>query len=371
VNVLTNKELLMPQKQAVDKKQTKRDGSVGLKTKMKSLKGRTRRAAVAQEELQQLSFTPLSSEDNGPLLARSPGNNVDLFDWLSHNEGQWRELLYRHGAVVFRGFGIDTVERMERFSALTLKDIYRDNTEHRPASDGSTVQVPVEYASDQKLLWHNENTFNLSWPQRAIFACAIPAATGGETPLVDSRLIYQHLPAEIKQPFIDKGVMYVRKYGPDGAIGLSWQKVFNSQDRSVVEQVCRDNDFDFEWRDDGHLITRGIRPAVLQHPVSGDWSWFNQAQHWHFSCLNPATQKSLSQLFSEADYPRNAYYGDGSRIPDAVMKQILTLYQRYEVAFPWQRGDVALVDNILSAHGRNPFTGERRLMVNFGDMASF
>ncbi|HET9866805.1 MAG TPA: TauD/TfdA family dioxygenase [Nitrospira sp.] len=35
------------------------------------------------------------------------------------------------------------------------------------------------------------------------------------------------------------------------------------------------------------------------------------------------------------------------------------------------RGDVIVLDNVLTAHGRNPFTGRRRLYVALGDSGAF
>jgi alpha-ketoglutarate-dependent taurine dioxygenase len=41
------------------------------------------------------------------------------------------------------------------------------------------------------------------------------------------------------------------------------------------------------------------------------------------------------------------------------------------VKFAWQRGDIMLLDNVLTAHARNPFVGERKLLVAMGDMRSY
>jgi hypothetical protein len=76
-------------------------------------------------------------------------------------------------------------------------------------------------------------------------------------------------------------------------------------------------------------------------------------------------------VFAEEDLPRNCYFGDGSAIPDESMRRILDVYRELEVSVPWQKGDVILIDNILAAHGRNPFVGERKILVAMGDMVAF
>jgi alpha-ketoglutarate-dependent taurine dioxygenase len=107
---------------------------------------------------------------------------------------------------------------------------------------------------------------------------------------------------------------------------------------------------------------------VLRHPRSGEWSWFNQAQHWHASCLDEETRELLREVLRDQELPRTCYYGDGSQIEDSVMQEILGAYAELELVFPWQPGDVAVLDNVLVAHGRNPYRGKRRLLVAIGDM---
>ena len=33
-----------------------------------------------------------------------------------------------------------------------------------------------------------------------------------------------------------------------------------------------------------------------------------------------------------------------------------------------QEGDILMLDNMLSAHGRNPYTGPRKILVTMGEM---
>jgi hypothetical protein len=53
------------------------------------------------------------------------------------------------------------------------------------------------------------------------------------------------------------------------------------------------------------------------------------------------------------------------------MSEILEVYRQSEVVFPWRAGDILMLDNVLTAHARRPFAGERRLLVAMGDMLSF
>jgi alpha-ketoglutarate-dependent taurine dioxygenase len=202
-----------------------------------------------------------------------------------------------------------------------------------------------------------------------MFCCDKPAEQGGETPVVDSRRVYERIAPEIREQFVRKGVMYIRNYGR--GLGLSWQEVFRTTDRAEVESRCRAEQTEFEWIADGNLKTRSVRPAVVRHPRTGEWTWFNQAQHWHVSCLDAVTRASLRALFSEEDLPRNCYYGDGTRIEDFAMEHILEIYQQLEVSFPWRHADILLLDNLLTAHARNRFDGERRLLVAMGDMLGY
>jgi hypothetical protein len=163
--------------------------------------------------------------------------------------------------------------------------------------------------------------------------------------------------------------MYMRNYGQ--GVGLTWQTVFQTSDREEVERQCREQDLRLEWRDGDRARTLAVRPAAIPHRQTGEMSWFNQAQHFHLSCLDAATRRSIEALFGEEDRPRGCYFGDGSPIDDADMAEILDAYRQLEVAFRWQKGDVLLVDNVLTAHARNPFAGERKLLVAMGEMRSY
>ncbi|ALU44445.1 TauD/TfdA family dioxygenase [Pseudoalteromonas rubra] len=275
------------------------------------------------------------------------------------------------GAVLLRGGNFGSPAQVEQLAACFMTQVLTNNTEHRPASTNGNVQRPVDYSESEFLLWHNENTFNQRFPGRAIFACEQPALSGGQTPIADARSVLSQLPADLVQEFVDKQVMYVRNYQADDFVGLGWKTIFQTENKAEVEAKCRDQALEFEWRGE-QLTTRAIRPAVVIHPATQAPCWVTQAQHWHFSCLNEDLKENLAIMFDdEADYPRNCYFGNGDRISDQTMAQILQVYQANHQQFDWQQGDVMLVDNLLKAHARNPYQGARKILVCFGDPISF
>ena len=119
-----------------------------------------------------------------------------------------------------------------------------------------------------------------------------------------------------------------------------------------------------EWNGN-KLRTSQVCQAVTQHPVTGEMVWFNQAHLFHVSSLEGDVRRSL-QSGAGGDEPRNAFFGDGSEIDEAALDQIRAVYDKEKVAFPWQRGDILILDNILKAHGRNPYRGARQIVVGMG-----
>jgi hypothetical protein len=75
----------------------------------------------------------------------------------------------------------------------------------------------------------------------------------------------------------------------------------------------------------------------------------------------------LVRDFKEDGVPYNTYYGDGSPIEDSVIEELRRAYDSETVQFTWQKGDLLLMDNMLVAHGRNPYTGARRIIVGMGE----
>ena len=162
--------------------------------------------------------------------------------------------------------------------------------------------------------------------------------------------------------------MYVRNF--TAGLDVSWQEFFRTEERVTVEAYCRAAGMAWAWGAGGSLQTRRVCPAVVRHPETGELAFFNQIQAHHVSCLAAGVRESVLSLFGEEGAPRNVYFGDGSQISDAEMWEVREVYEREAVDFAWAAGDVLVVENMLVAHGRRAYAGERHVMVTMGDMVS-
>ena len=230
------------------------------------------------------------------------------------------------------------------------------------------IYTSTEYPPNHSIELHNELSYVTTWPGRIWFFCVTPSPQGGETPIADVRQILKRIDPEIVERFTQKSWMLVRNFGND--MSLPWQSVFRTEDSAAVEAYCRAAQVEFEWVDSQHLRTRQVRPPVARHPRTGEMIWFNHICFWHVSALDPAVRESMLAFFREENLPYNTYYGDGSPIEASVIEAIRDAYRQETVKFRWREKDLLMLDNMLVAHGRNPFDGPRKILVAMGDPCS-
>lgn len=320
------------------------------------------RQPVSVDELLEFGSLNGSTDKLLPLVIQPRTLEVDVFAWVAANREYINHLLLKHGGLLFRGFDITTPADFRRFATCLTDEILEFSERAAPRIEvANRVYTSTEYPAEYPIPLHHENAFAYKWPMKVFFYCQTPALQGGETPIADDQAFLKMLAPEIREEFRRKKVMYVRNYGT--GVDLPWQEVFQTQDRSEVEQYCRAGNLRWEWRGPNWLRTVRVSPAILQHPFTGKDVWFNHAHLFHVSNLEAALRESLLREFQAEDLPRNTYYGDGTPIDDSVLDHIRQTYAKAAVRFPWQFRDVLLVDNMAVAHGREPFVGARTTLV--------
>jgi alpha-ketoglutarate-dependent taurine dioxygenase len=332
-------------------------------------KARPKPVALPQEELVTSSYLGDRQDGQGmPLVLRPAMPGIDLADWAGANRERIERDLFRHGAILFRGFDVSSSQDFERFASSLCPGLFGEYGDLPREEVSARVYTSTPYPPDKTILFHNESSHLHRWPLKQFFFCVKPSEKGGETPIVDCRRIYADLDQGLRDLFAAKGLMYVRNF-TDG-LDVNWRDFFHTEDRDQVAAVCKSSGLGCEWRDNGGLRTTRVAPAVAKHPRTGEPVFFNQVQLHHVAALEDEVRSSLLSLFGEESLPRSAYFGDGTPIPDEVIAEILRVYWRNAVSFSWQAGDILLVDNMLTAHARNPYEGARKILVAMGEMFS-
>lgn len=270
--------------------------------------------------------------------------------------------------LLLRGFDVageaQFAHAMQALSARPLRKYEGGASPRRALAAPAPVYNSTDYPPHLELPLHNELSYAANFPQRIAFCCLTAPARGGATTLGDSRRILAAIPNEARGRFERLGVQYVRLLGPEKGSGFSWQDAFGSDDRAVVAERCGAAGAQYEWLAGDMLRVVQSRPALSTHPVTGDELWFNQVAGFHPRALDAASRAELTALRGEESRFRlNVYYGDGSPIGAAVIDMIGDILKREATPHEWQAGDLLLLDNLLFAHGRKPFTGPRRIAV--------
>jgi alpha-ketoglutarate-dependent taurine dioxygenase len=298
-----------------------------------------------------------------PVLRVDPTD--DAPGWAAEHRDALRAAVAEHGSLLVRGLGLRDVAEIEAvFRRLASLMIEREAfAARRRYSDG--VYSSSKWPPNQPMCMHHELSYTLEFPSLMLFACLTAPMDGGATPVADSPTVLHALPTELVERFERVGWRLIRNYNED--IGASIAEAFGTDDRRAVESYCRANAIEFEWRPDGALRTWQRRSAVVRHPRTGQRCWFNQIAFLSQWTIDPEVREYLVDLYGEDGLPFNTWFGDGEVIGADVVQLINEVYEANTVREQWQCGDLMLVDNVRTAHGRERFEGLREVLVAMAD----
>lgn len=288
--------------------------------------------------------------DAGPSGLLTYVQNVDL-----------DKLLLQEKALLFRGFKTSAETYDETCTALLPNRLPYVHGNSPRTKVGQNIYTSTEYPAEETIWMHSEMSYSSTWPSRLMFICDRASATGGATPVVDTELWLRSLDSEVREAFAG-GVRYTQNMHAGHGLGKSWQVTFETTDRSVVDAWLEGAGADWAWKPDGALRISMVRPATLRRPVIGTEHWFNQADQFHIAGMGEDAAM-LAAVVPEDILPQSVSFADGSPIPAEYIKHIQETGLKLSCETDWQVGDVLLIDNVAVAHGRRPFTGNRRILV--------
>ena len=207
---------------------------------------------------------------------------------------------------------------------------------------------------------HHEMAQTPIYPSKLFFFCEQAAATGGATPICRSDILLEQLRQQVPEFIAQceaKGVRYSQtmpgQEDMESGQGRSWRSTLSAETQQEAEVMLRSLGYSWDWQIDGSLtVTTPVLPAVRELS-SGKTVFFNQLI---------AAFRGWKDARNSGD--KSICFGDGTAIDADHMAVAISLADKLTFDIPWQTGDVALVDNFLTMHGRRPFEGTRMVLAS-------
>lgn len=327
---------------------------------------RSGRKGISLADAQTLVKTRAMFDDSQLIFVVEPNvAGVSAHDWIASNAEQVQQWIHQYGAVMFRGFS--TLKTDEDFirvtSALPFErlaaELFEESTPRRSVGPG--IYTTTAFPEEETIALHSDYSPSMVLAEKLTFFCNTPSPVGGQTPFADCRRILQRLDPEVAESFRRLGWRLVRNYRPE--LGLSWEDTFYGKNKAEIEVHCKERNIELRWID-GIPQTSQTRAAVIEHPTTGEECWFNHVSFWHMANLPTSIREGMLAEVGIDGLPFNTFYGDGSEIPTDVAHHIRDVLLAEKRQFNWQQGDLVIADNILTCHGREPFSGERAVRVS-------
>ena len=299
-----------------------------------------------------------------PLLYKGrPIDDDALLHWVEKNKVKIEDELKTHGAILFRDMGVNDDQNFDSFirafdwPSFTYEEslsnaVRRNRTE--------LVFTANEAPPDVSIFLHHEMAQTPIYPSKLFFYCELASQSGGSTPICRSDILLEHLKREIPN-FVsaceDRGVKYSQTMPSDNDLesgqGRSWGSTLSANSPEEAETKLRKLDYEWQWRGDGSLSVITPRLPAIRILDDGRKVFFNQliAAFRGWQDARNVGEKSIC-------------YGDNSPISNEDMEVVIRLSDLLTFDVPWQTGDIVLVDNFMTMHGRRPFEGQRRVLAS-------
>lgn len=355
----------------------------------------------------------LSEENEMPLVIEANGSSDFSFlqQFLASNSHHILDDIARYGAVLLRGFNIETDKQFEQI-ILSIPE-FRGISEAFMSENGRVHVDDLKYVLHTNSVYktggtlylggfHTENYYSTDVPSYLCFCCFQPSELGGETGLINTQKIYSHLQDELQQK-LEKNSFFVCKWSL-AEIADRYQIT-----QPAVDKIC--SHFKLPIIGDGEdRFVLMYKPSVLEHPKTKEKAlqinmfelptlnyelrkcfmndykgktWFWHRFFWKLPTpIFNSIEKLAIMFISFFNSPKNSYnilrtklsnfkasrkakrfsantVKVGSCFNAKEVKELAQSMRNYYSSCLWKKGDVLLIDNKKVMHAGMPGMGSR------------
>lgn len=278
--------------------------------------------------------------------------------------------LKENGALIFRGFGANAdsfTKFSNRFSdqfsyyeggglqwrSLNRERVNNNDTMFTTTGGNIGFHIPL----------HAEMHYTGRPPKFLWFFCEEAPRDRGETLLADSRVMFSTLSQETQTFFRANRIKYIRDY-KNG----EWQRSFNTKDILHLKTLCAEQACTLITDTEQNVRIEYVQSAILKDEQQQS-CFVNNVLVIHY--FEHALESGLAQAYmpdmKKQPSPVKARMENGERFPEKILLELAEAAQKASVPHQWHAGDIILIDNFQTLHGRNESTDkERKIYVRMG-----
>lgn len=313
----------------------------------------------------------------------SPRSEIDLINWAQRNQQTIAKAIEEFGAIVFSGFNLTKENFSDTFTAITGRppQVYKGDTPRDEVS--FQVYKSTAVANGHTIPLHQEVSGGCrkDMPKFISFFCVTPPEKEtGQTVVGNAKQVSEKIKSlmpHLWQNMSTKTLTYTARYLPKNSWYTRWirwlnpshatiEKRFGTEKREEVERKCRDEGLICEWDGEWAVISRKGVPATID---SNGLSLFcNQI---HLDKFNPKLCGSWIMYIVARIllYPTSrsmqfdVKFDDGTEINPKDASTLLSIMQEHQQGRNWKKGDLMVLDNATTMHGKTSHVGRREILV--------
>lgn len=337
-----------------------------------------------------------------------PTSNYKSINYLKGalNPTAIQKSLLEDGYCICRDTNLQNDLFDSRYSSLTITNLrssvfgenhqnqsmdYAHGTDQRPRYNQILHGVNDKISSTNFIKYHNELCYTSEFPKIVAFVCVLPSQSGGYTPLSNSRQVWNDLPEQMKNKCLEFGIKYIRNVRDSEAENAvenneldikahkCLQELFGTNDRVTMEKLCTEvYGYDFEWVKCGQNGTPMLRimynlPAAMilrndkvdeNHKDSTITTFANSMLGMHGTIFD--AYDDYYERLPYMERPLHSLWGNGEEFSKEEMDIVSEAFEKNTIRFEWRAGDLIIADNLWWAHGRYPYTGDRKILALMG-----
>lgn len=321
-----------------------------------------------------------------------------MINWYLENIQWVNDMTHEYGGLLLRGFNMKTPQDFDHFIESVHPDIeasvYLGTTPRFRINGTKYIQSASEAPWIISIPTHIELSFTPNPPKRIYFyADQLNEAPGGHTPFTDFRAVWEQMDPDLKDKILKRGWLYERWYTNKGDRNYDplkskpWQDMFLTDNKTIAFEMAAKQEFNASWDASNNVLLRHYAVITRNNEATGRDFWcthFNVLHAPTFSIPYAWDAQLLNSKFSVLAawlleiwvqgrrllgyrYGHNTYWADDeSEIEWDDAMNVRKLISRNTWSFPYERGDLVVLDNHRTAHGRTPwYKGKRSVLVAY------